>query len=289
MLDKGIKGDIMVDRSVDGHGDPTAADQLAAELRGLRKASGQSLRELEKSTHASDSSLSRYLSGQALPPWPVVAALATVAGRDTEPLHTLWVAARQARNQTPPPQPAKHTDPAQPQQPARQDQPAHQPPAEPPPSPATRGPRRARWRTVAALAAGIGIGAAIQPIVNLVSNTMFTDTADTLTSSPYFTVDLLATPPGSAQRAFWTDTAPCGSAYEYRLTYDLPPTARNRAMAYRVEHADCTVKLFDGLSGNGYGEILVADNRVHDLSPRIIGTGVSVVAYSCCNGTVLPT
>lgn len=288
-MDKGIEGDIMVDRSVDGHGDPTAADRLAAELRGLREASGKSLRELEKSTHASDSSLSRYLSGQALPPWPVVEALATVAGRDTEPLRTLWVAARQARNQTPPTQPAEHANPAQPQQSTQQDQPAQKPLAEPSPSRATRGSRRARWRTVAALAAGILIGAAIQPIINLASNTLFTDTADTVTSNPYITVDLLATPPGSAQRTFWTDTAACGSAHEYRLTYDLPPTARHRATAYRVEHADCTVKLFDGPSGNGYGEILVADNRVHALSPRIIGTGVSVVAYSCCNGTLLPT
>lgn len=51
------------------------ATQLAAELRELRKRSGKSLCELERPTLSSDSSLSRYLAGRALPPWPVVEAL----------------------------------------------------------------------------------------------------------------------------------------------------------------------------------------------------------------------
>jgi len=132
-------------------------------------------------------------------------------------------------------------------------------------------------------ALGILAGAAIQPTVHAI-----THTDDAVTSGPYFTVDLLAAPPGSPRHTIWTDTARCGSADEYRLTYDLPAAAQHRATAYRVHHADCTVKLFDGLSGTDYGEILTADDHVHDLSPRITGTGVSVVAYSCCNGRVLP-
>ena len=249
---------MIVDDSIDE--DLTAADRLAAELRTLRDLTGKSLRELEKSTHTSDSSLSRYLSGQALPPWPVVEALATAAGRDTERLRTLWSAARQTRN--------------------RKDGP---PDDNPPGRPVM--PRRPRWAILVAAAIGILVGAAIQPGITLIAHR--TGAANPVTSGPYFTVDLLATPPGSAQRVLWTDTARCGSAQEYRLTYDLPAAAQRRATAYRLVHADCTVKLFDGLSGTGYGEIFTPDNAIHDLSARITGIGVSIVAYSCCNGTVV--
>jgi hypothetical protein len=71
--------------------------QLAAELRELRKRSGKSLRELERPTLSSDSSLSRYLAGRALPPWQVVAVLVEEGGGDSVRLHELWSRARQAR------------------------------------------------------------------------------------------------------------------------------------------------------------------------------------------------
>ncbi|GAB3832262.1 helix-turn-helix domain-containing protein [Dactylosporangium cerinum] len=79
-------------RSTDGDLDPPA--RLAAKLRILRNRTGKSLRELERLTHTSDSSLSRYLNGSTLPPWTVVAALCRVAGTDPDQLRTLWSAAR---------------------------------------------------------------------------------------------------------------------------------------------------------------------------------------------------
>ncbi|MHA6758808.1 helix-turn-helix domain-containing protein [Streptacidiphilus sp. PAMC 29251] len=72
--------------------------RLAAELRGLQASSGRSLRELEADTHASSSSLSRYLTGRSLPPWPVVEALARLADRDPALLRPLWEAARKGRS-----------------------------------------------------------------------------------------------------------------------------------------------------------------------------------------------
>jgi tetratricopeptide (TPR) repeat protein/transcriptional regulator with XRE-family HTH domain len=63
---------------------------FARQLRAVKDASGRSLRDLERMLHVSNSSLSRYLSGQSLPPWPVVVALCRVAGRDPRPLRPLW-------------------------------------------------------------------------------------------------------------------------------------------------------------------------------------------------------
>ncbi|GAB3142083.1 hypothetical protein GCM10027290_15700 [Micromonospora sonneratiae] len=74
---------------------PLAA--LAGELRKLRERSGMSLRELERSTFASDSALSRYFSGRGLPPWRVVEALCAQAGVDPERLRPGWERAQEAK------------------------------------------------------------------------------------------------------------------------------------------------------------------------------------------------
>jgi len=71
-----------------------ASARLAVELRRLRELSGMSLRSLERKVHVSDSSLSRYLAGQSVPPWSVVAALSQLAGQDPESLRELWERAR---------------------------------------------------------------------------------------------------------------------------------------------------------------------------------------------------
>jgi tetratricopeptide (TPR) repeat protein/transcriptional regulator with XRE-family HTH domain len=63
---------------------------LAAELRRMRDLSGKSLKDLERATFVSDSSLSRYLSGRLLAPWSVVVALCRVVGRDPRELQPLW-------------------------------------------------------------------------------------------------------------------------------------------------------------------------------------------------------
>jgi tetratricopeptide (TPR) repeat protein/transcriptional regulator with XRE-family HTH domain len=67
--------------------------RLAKELRDLRSVTGLSLRELQRLTHTSDSSLSRYFAGRIRPPWTVLEALCRLAGRDAEDLRPLWQAA----------------------------------------------------------------------------------------------------------------------------------------------------------------------------------------------------
>ncbi|MBU2669020.1 helix-turn-helix domain-containing protein [Actinoplanes bogorensis] len=74
--------------------------RLVAELRALRAETGLTLRELSLKTHVSDSSLSRYFTGQALPPWAVVATLADLGGGDHTRLQELWALAQRERKQS---------------------------------------------------------------------------------------------------------------------------------------------------------------------------------------------
>ncbi|MEU7860228.1 tetratricopeptide repeat protein [Nonomuraea sp. NPDC049141] len=68
--------------------------ELAGLLRQLRDLTGRSLRELARDVHVSSSSLSRYFSGQAVPPWPTVVALCKAAGRDPRPMREVWERAK---------------------------------------------------------------------------------------------------------------------------------------------------------------------------------------------------
>jgi transcriptional regulator with XRE-family HTH domain len=77
--------------------DDVGLGQLADRLRALRGNTGLTLRELSREVHASDSSLSRYFAGQALPPWEVVEALANLAGADPVELRQCWESVAQAR------------------------------------------------------------------------------------------------------------------------------------------------------------------------------------------------
>ncbi len=65
-------------------------DELAARLRGLQELSGQGVRALARELELSSSSLSRYLGGQTVPPWPSVLALCKFVRRDPRPLRPLW-------------------------------------------------------------------------------------------------------------------------------------------------------------------------------------------------------
>lgn len=69
-------------------------EELAGSLRQLCDVTGRSLRELAREVHVSSSSLSRYVSGQAVPPWPTVVALCKVAGRDPRPMREVWERAK---------------------------------------------------------------------------------------------------------------------------------------------------------------------------------------------------
>ncbi|MFC8194304.1 ATP-binding protein [Streptomyces sp. NPDC057298] len=68
--------------------DPQEA--LAARLRLLQELSGLGVRALARDTGLSSSSLSRYLNGQTVPPWPAVVALCRLVKRDPRPLRPLW-------------------------------------------------------------------------------------------------------------------------------------------------------------------------------------------------------
>jgi transcriptional regulator with XRE-family HTH domain len=70
---------------------------FADKLRAVRDRSGRSLRELQAATFVSDSSLSRYFSGQSIPPWMVVETLCDIAEVDPAELRPAWIAARASK------------------------------------------------------------------------------------------------------------------------------------------------------------------------------------------------
>jgi tetratricopeptide (TPR) repeat protein/transcriptional regulator with XRE-family HTH domain len=77
------------------------SEEFARQLRAVRDATGRSLRELEKLTHVSNSSLSRYFAGQSPAPWPVVVKLCQLAKQDPRPLRAAWEQARRPRSTAP--------------------------------------------------------------------------------------------------------------------------------------------------------------------------------------------
>ncbi|WP_285473470.1 helix-turn-helix transcriptional regulator [Actinoplanes sp. NBRC 101535] len=74
-----------------------AREIFAERLRTVRERSGRTLRELQAATFVSDSSLSRYLSGQSVPPWTVVVAICELGQVDPDQLRPAWLAARGRR------------------------------------------------------------------------------------------------------------------------------------------------------------------------------------------------
>ncbi|TMR20204.1 hypothetical protein ETD86_19235, partial [Nonomuraea turkmeniaca] len=64
--------------------------ELAGRLRLVQELSGRGVRALARDAGLSSSSLSRYLSGQTVPPWPAVIALCRLVKRDPRPLRPLW-------------------------------------------------------------------------------------------------------------------------------------------------------------------------------------------------------
>ncbi|MEV8503740.1 helix-turn-helix domain-containing protein [Actinoplanes sp. NPDC051475] len=75
-------------------------EPLSSRLAALRAQTGLSLKQLGQQLHVSDSSLSRYFTAQALPPWDMVEALATLAGVDPRTLRAEWEATHRARKQS---------------------------------------------------------------------------------------------------------------------------------------------------------------------------------------------
>lgn len=96
------------DRTVGG--DPQ--EELAARLRLLQELSKRGVRALARDAGLSSSSLSRYLSGQTVPPWPAVIALCRLVQRDPRPLRPLW---ERASNPLPaPPKTSRQVHPPSP-------------------------------------------------------------------------------------------------------------------------------------------------------------------------------
>ncbi|MFC4907034.1 helix-turn-helix domain-containing protein [Actinomadura gamaensis] len=247
-----------------------ARTRLAKRLRRLREVSGRSLKDLEAETHASDSSLSRYLSGKTVPPWQVVEALCRAADEDPDGLRPLWEAARRARQRGEPPGIDEEPEVS---------------------AASTAVPPAAvsRWRRGQALllvAAGVLLGVAGSQVVTVVEG-WNAHPSGSAVRGPHFSVTLMEQTGGAAATAIWSFNSRCGNADEYRLTYDLPISVQHRATAYRLDRADCTVKLFDGVGGSGVGEPLADDQKLHPVPPELVRRGSSLVAYSCCNGTVL--
>ncbi|GAA4619044.1 hypothetical protein GCM10023195_85950 [Actinoallomurus liliacearum] len=119
--------------------DCAAGPRLAAELQALRTRTGKSLKELEALVHASDSSISRYLSGRIVPPWAVIQRLSRLAEDDPARLRPLWEHLTDDRHRQGacPPLPAPFGEPAPPPE-------AEPRPAPEPVPPPRRFDRRAR-------------------------------------------------------------------------------------------------------------------------------------------------
>ncbi len=71
---------------------PPERRRLAARLQDLQAATGKSLKDLERLVHASDSSLSRYLSGRTVPPWGTYSAGVRAGGNQAPVVKSLWIA-----------------------------------------------------------------------------------------------------------------------------------------------------------------------------------------------------
>ncbi|MFG3701795.1 ATP-binding protein [Micromonospora sp. NPDC047620] len=71
-------------------------ERLVAQLARLKEVSGLSLRALARQAGLSSSSLSRYLTGQLVPPWEAVVALCRAVGRDPRPMRAVWAEAARA-------------------------------------------------------------------------------------------------------------------------------------------------------------------------------------------------
>jgi hypothetical protein len=176
-----------------------ARKRFSAELRQVRNAASLSLRELEQHTHASDSSLFRYLSGQSLPPWPVVEALCQLADRDPVSLKPLWDAAKDGHplkegptayaESLPERPPGAGPGTASPEWERAGDR------VDPGAGPAVTGPGRRRWRTLLILAMGMAAGSAVQPLAGYVVGLLPRHSA--AISWPYVSVELFATEGGT--------------------------------------------------------------------------------------------
>ncbi|NUO96493.1 MAG: helix-turn-helix domain-containing protein, partial [Nonomuraea sp.] len=75
---------------------PSGPENLIAHLTRIKELSGLSVRALARQSGLSSSSLSRYLTGQLVPPWEAVVALCRVVGRDPRPLRPVWAEASKA-------------------------------------------------------------------------------------------------------------------------------------------------------------------------------------------------
>ncbi|ARF59089.1 helix-turn-helix domain-containing protein [Streptomyces gilvosporeus] len=91
----------------------TPAQHLAGALTSLQRKTGRTLKDVAAASGISASHVSRILSGQRLPSWPVAERLARTCAGDPEELRALWEAAQRPPDPetcTRPPAPHHHDD-----------------------------------------------------------------------------------------------------------------------------------------------------------------------------------
>lgn len=254
----------------------SAVGRLAAALRDIRELAGLSLRMLERHTHVSDSSLSRYLAGRALPPWPVVEAMCRLAERDPQSLRPEWEAAKKELS----------TSAGRCSADDAKEQNQYTAPSEP--AAGMLGLPRARAAFIFSLGLAVGaIGSAV--VGQMLESAPVTAGADLAADAPsqddgYAQVSLFTAGADDSLALLWSKTIPCASVAGYRHVVALPEHTSDKATAYLVAHSDCTVKLFQGAGGRGYGEELTSDGRSHVLSTHTSQRAMAVVTYRAAAG-----
>jgi transcriptional regulator with XRE-family HTH domain len=75
------------------HRTPSARLALGLALRAMHQRSNRTLRAMERDISISDSTLSRYFRGKAVPSWPTTEKICAAFGEDPASVRELWVAA----------------------------------------------------------------------------------------------------------------------------------------------------------------------------------------------------
>ncbi|MGW7008126.1 helix-turn-helix domain-containing protein [Streptomyces sp. NPDC054933] len=83
-----------------GSSDRRARQALGQALRAMHQLSGRTLRAVERDISISDSTLSRYFRGQAVPAWPTVEKICAALGGDPASVRELWTAAMAEKSAT---------------------------------------------------------------------------------------------------------------------------------------------------------------------------------------------
>ncbi|WP_269853832.1 helix-turn-helix domain-containing protein [Streptomyces sp. RPT161] len=184
--------------------DRQARQALGQALRAMHQLSGRTLRAVERDVSISDSTLSRYFRGQAVPAWPTVEKICAALGGDPASIRQLWTAAMAERSGT-----AFDTDASpgpEPDAAARDD----------PPRPRRRrpsAPGRTGWLW---LAVGLFIGFALGATLTAASNS-----GSSAAQSPPAQVSVAPSPAATGTFCPWKYVVTDGNGDDVRV-FDTP-------------------------------------------------------------------